>query len=251
MLNLFKPRQRAWRTPDGDVYTVFLDMAAQPHLLIAGATGSGKSVLENGILYTVLHDSPARVQLILLDPKRTELQDYAHLPHVLRYAYEPGAMIEALQRAVTLLDARLDDMQRRRLRIWDGPRLYVVIDEFTDLLLTLRKQARPLIQRICQLGRAAGIAVIGCCQNLLERCLPTEIRCNFPAVAALKTATRQQSRFISGRPGCELFPYPPEDHVAYCYYIRGCKADLYTVPTYTPEQYARLLSWWTSPACVA
>ena len=69
--------KRAWKTPETDNYILFEDMLNQSHLLIAGATGSGKSVLENGLITTALKDSPARVQFILIDPKMTELQESA------------------------------------------------------------------------------------------------------------------------------------------------------------------------------
>lgn len=251
MFDLFKRRPKYWVTPRVKYYTLFSDMAQQPHLLIAGATGSGKSVVLNGIICTLLKDSPTKARFILLDPKGTELAQYANLPHTMRYAFNGADMVQCLQEAVQIMENRLQDMHKRGITVWDKGRLYVIIDEMTDLLLTMRKQAKPLLQRLCQLGRAAGVCCIGCCQNLLEKCLPTEIRCNFPAVVALKTATKQQSRFIAQRPGCETFPYPPTEHKALCYFIRGCLSELYNVPMYTAEQYNNVLDWWTSDKCTA
>ena len=85
--------QLVYRTPTGEYNRLFADMLQQPHLLIAGATGSGKSVIVNGIMTTALYHSPAAVQFILIDPKRVELVDYKALPHTLQYASEPGDMV--------------------------------------------------------------------------------------------------------------------------------------------------------------
>ena len=101
MINLFQRKPRGYITPGGKVYTLFDDMAKQPHLLIAGATGSGKSVVVNGIIYNLLHDGPSKASLILIDPKRVELAQYKSCPHVLRYASEPDTMPDALRYALS------------------------------------------------------------------------------------------------------------------------------------------------------
>ena len=98
--------RRVWKTPELDYYNLYADMLQQPHLLIAGATGSGKSVVINGMMTTALKDSPAAVQFILIDPKRVELVDYRELPHTLHYSSEPGEMVQALQAAIAITDNR-------------------------------------------------------------------------------------------------------------------------------------------------
>lgn len=107
--------RRVWKTPELDYYNLYADMLQQPHLLIAGATGSGKSVVINGMMTTALKDSPAVVQFILIDPKRVELVDYKELPHTLRYSSEPGEMVQALQEAITITDNRYRDMARQHV----------------------------------------------------------------------------------------------------------------------------------------
>ena len=82
--------RKVWINPAGEIYTLYKDMLKQPHLLIAGATGSGKSVVIQGIIYTALYSSPAKMQLVLIDPKRVELVKYKTLPHTLYYSSEPG-----------------------------------------------------------------------------------------------------------------------------------------------------------------
>ena len=101
---------KEWRTPPGQVYSLYRDMLKQPHLLIAGATGSGKSVVINGLVYTAMYDSPAAVQFILIDPKRVELVDYKPLPHTLMYASEPGEMVEALEKAMEQAEVGIESV---------------------------------------------------------------------------------------------------------------------------------------------
>ena len=246
MLNLFKPRKRAWRTPGGQYYQLFRDMADQPHLLIAGATGSGKSVVLNGIASAILHDSPARVGLILIDPKRVELVQYKSLPHTVRYASEPADMVQALQQAIAITDRRYSEMQRQGVRKYTGPDLYVLIDELADLMTTNKRQVMPLLQRLCQIGRAARVHVIACTQCPLSAVIPTPIKVNFDARVGLRTRSAQDSRNILSVTGCELLP-----RYGYGYYMKPEGTDLWKIPMVSDEEIDRLVSWWTSKQCVA
>ena len=160
--------KRAWKTPPLDYYNIYADMLSQPHLLIAGATGSGKSVVINGIITTALKDSPSRVQFVLIDPKRVELIDYAPLPHTIRYSTEPSDMIQALHDALNITDQRYKDMARRHIKQYTGSAVYVVIDELADLMTTNRKHIQAPLQRLCQIGRAANVHVIAAPQCPLK-----------------------------------------------------------------------------------
>ena len=91
-----------------------LDMLKQPHLLIAGSTGSGKSVLINSLVYTALYKPPTVAALILIDPKRVELVEFAGLPHCIRYASEPDEIAATLAEAVALMENRYKRMQAAR-----------------------------------------------------------------------------------------------------------------------------------------
>lgn len=128
--------RKTWETPQGSYYNLFADMLQQPHLLVAGATGSGKSVVINGIITTALKDSPAAVQFIFIDPKRVELVDYKPLPHTLKYASEPGDMVQALQYAMDTTESRYRAMQARHKKNYSGGAVYVIIDELADLMTT-------------------------------------------------------------------------------------------------------------------
>ena len=230
---------KQWTTPQGNVYTLYKDMLKQPHLLIAGATGSGKSVIINGLMYTALHDSPATVQFILIDPKRVELIDYKTLPHTVTYASEPAAMIDALNQAMTITENRYKAMQRRHVKKYDGAALYVVIDELADLMTTSRRQVQPLLQRLCQIGRAANIHVIAATQCPLSSVIPTPIKVNFDARVALRTRSAQDSRNILERKGCELLPRYGQG-----YYMTPAGCTLYNIPMIDPSDIACLVQYW-------
>ena len=239
-----------WLTPGGQIYTLYRNMAEQSHLLIAGETGSGKSVLTNGIIYTLLHNSPAKTELILIDPKRTELIDYADLPHTIYYACNPADRIRALQTAVNIMETRLQYMQQHRLKTYTGGHIYVVIDELADLLLTQRTQAKPLLQRLLALGRCTLIHCIGCSQVVNTSVISTELKVNFTAIVGLKTASKHHSRLIVDRPGCELFPDPQAEHKAYCYYKRGYLCELYNIPMIPQTDIDTICTYWTGPQCM-
>lgn len=238
-------------TPAGSVYSPYKDMLQQAHLLIAGATGSGKSVLINGLITTAAYESPAVARFILLDPKTTELWQWSRLPHVISYSYEVQDMLRALRDAVDIMEARLRHMHAVGERVYTGSQIYIIIDELADLLTTCKADVVPLLQRICQLGRAAGIHCIAATQCLLASVLPTQIRVNFSSVVCLRTATKQQSRFICDRAGAELFPNPRDEGKALAFYRKGAdvaKLQLYMVPD---DEQQRLVSWWAGPQSIA
>ena len=185
---------------------LYLHMMKQPHVLIAGCTGSGKSVAVNGLIRTITAGPVNENQLILIDPKRVELVDWSVLPHCIRYASERPAMLQALQYAIDIMETRYRDMQVRRIRKYDGGHVWVIIDELQDLMTTLKKEAAPRIQRLAQLGRAAGVHVVACTQSPLREIIPTPIKCNFDCRLGLRTACAQDSRNILGEPGLERLP---------------------------------------------
>lgn len=246
MFHRHHAQRRTWITPGGQYFKLFRDMADQPHLLIAGATGSGKSVILNGIASALLMDSPARVGLILVDPKRVELVQYRHLPHAVCYASEPADMVQALQQAIAITDNRYAGMQQNGQRKYTGPALYVLIDELADLMTTNKRQVMPLLQRLCQIGRAARVHVIACTQCPISAVIPTPIKVNFDARVGLRTRSAQDSRNILSRTGCELLPRYGQG-----YYMTPEGCNLWNIPMVSDEEIERLVFWWTSNQCVA
>ena len=225
-------------TPAGSISRLFLDMLNQPHLLVAGTTGSGKSVVINGVIHAALYQSPAAYRFILIDPKRVELIDYKRVPHTLLYTTEPADMVHALQYALQLIDIRYQDMQRRRLKLYDGSKVLIIIDELADLLTSQRRQTEPIIQRIAQIGRASKVMLIGATQHIPT--IPTSIRANFDARIGLRTRSAQDSRNIIGISGLERLP-----RYGLGYYQTPDEATLYKIPMVSDRERQNLIDYWT------
>ena len=214
------------------------DMLTQTHVLIAGATGSGKSVVINGMIYNALFASDEKVKFILIDPKRVELALYRDLPHTICYASEPDTMIAALDRAMNIVESRYDAMQRDGLRKYRGSHIYVIIDELADLMTTCRKQVQPLIQRLCQIGRAANVHVIAATQCPLAAVIPTPIKVNFDCIMGLHTRCRRDSINIMEEAGCEELP-----RYGYGYYRRPERTSLVEIPMYNDDEIETLVNF--------
>ena len=243
----------AYRTPAGMMcYTPFLRLADRPHLLIAGATGSGKSVALNGIITSLLMtESPFHCQFVLIDPKKVELMQYERLPHTARYASEHQDIVRSLQWSVEETDRRFTCMQRDGIKEYNGPHLYVVIDELADLMVSLKKETLPLLQRLAQVGRAARVHVIACSQNVLAVTIPTVLKCNFSTILGLRTCNAQQSRFLISETGCERLPDPKREGKGYGYLRDGADLDKMMIYKYPDEDINKVINWWTSSACKA
>lgn len=243
----------AYRTPSGMmVYTPFLDLADRPHLLIAGATGSGKSVALNGIITSLLMTkSPFRCQFVLIDPKKVELSQFASLPHVSRYASEHPDIVRSLQWANDETDRRFSCMQRDKIKDYNGPHLYIVIDELADLMVSIKKETLPLLQRLAQIGRAARVHVIACTQNVLAVTIPTVLKCNFSTILGLRTCNAQQSRFLIAATGCEMLPNPAKEGKGYGFLRDGADLQKLLIYKYPDSVTESVIQWWTSSKCIA
>lgn len=217
------------------------DCLEQTHILIAGATGSGKSVLINGIIATAIQKPASEVQFILIDPKRVELVEYKNLPHTVAYASEPNDMAMALEYAIAITDTRYHEMQKARIKDWNGSHIYVIIDELADLMTTDKNRVMPLIQRLCQIGRASGISVIAATQCPLVSVIPTPIKVNFDTRIGLHTVTAQHSRNIIEFNGCEKLP-----RYGKAYYCTPDKVSIVQVPMIDSAERSRLINQWTN-----
>lgn len=231
--------KKRYITPSGSVYTLYKNMLQQPHLLIAGATGSGKSVVINGIIYTALYSSPAAVQFILIDPKRVELADYKQLPHTIQYASEPADMVQALENVMQITETRYKQMQAAHIKKYNGGAIYVIIDELADLMTTNRRQVQPLLQRLAQIGRAANVHIIAATQCPLATVIPTPIKVNFDSRVALRTRSKQDSRNILECAGCELLPRYGQG-----YYMTPAGLTLYNIPMIPDTHIKAMCDYW-------
>ncbi|NCP85962.1 MAG: hypothetical protein CO094_05430 [Anaerolineae bacterium CG_4_9_14_3_um_filter_57_17] len=194
------------------------DLAAMPHLLIAGTTGSGKSVCVNSILTCLLlFNTPDDVRLVLVDPKRVELTGYNGVPHLLApVVVEMEKVIGALQwmtremdrryhqfaqvgaRNITDYNARMKTQGHKKL-----PYLVVVIDELADLMMLAPDETERTITRLAQLARATGIHLILATQRPSVDVVTGLIKANFPARVAFAVASNTDSRVILDQPGAE------------------------------------------------
>lgn len=235
--------KKQWKTPQGPASRLVLDFINQNHLLIAGTTGSGKSVIINNIIYTLLYKSPKEVKLILIDPKKVELVQYKELPHTLAYASEQTDIINTIKNAVTLMNKRYKVMQDKRIKKSKEADIYIIIDEYADLITTSKKDVERLICRIAQLGRAAKIHLIIATQRPTRDIITGQVKVNIDSRLALRVPTAQDSRNIINIKGAEQLGKYGQG-----YYL--------TPDTLTPQlvnidyindlELAARVKWWTS-----
>lgn len=237
---------KVWNTPAGSYSKLYADMLTQSHVLLAGATGSGKSTVINGMIHAALFNAPCTVAFVLIDPKKCELIKYADLPHTLKYASEPRAMLDALKYSLQIVDARFKEMQRQRMTEYTGGDVYVIVDELADLMTTasIKREAAQVLQRIAQIGRAAHVHLIAATQCPIAAVIPTPIKCNFDCRMALRTASAQDSRNIIGVKGAENLPDPRREGRAHGYYRRGADLELYNLPRVDSAEIDRLIHHW-------
>ncbi len=195
---------------------ILCDLAKMPHLLIAGATGSGKSVCINTIINSLLYRcSPKEVRLILVDPKMVELQCYNGIPHLLiPVVSDPHKASGALAWAVGEMMDRYNRFREASVRNIDGyneavgedekmPRLVIIIDELADLMITCKKDVEERINRLAALARAAGIHLIVATQRPSTDVITGVIKANIPSRIAFKVSSNVDSRTILDRIGAE------------------------------------------------
>jgi len=233
--------RKQWRTPGGLASTVCLDMLEQSHLLIAGSTGSGKSVLINSLIYTALYKSPNKCRFILIDPKRVELIDYKPLPHTISYNSEISGILKALQYSIELMEKRYKQMQRQRIKKSNAADIYIIIDEYADLIIQAKKQVEPYIIRLSQLGRAANIHLILATQRPTRDIVTGAIKVNLDSRVALRCSSSQDSRNILDVKGAETLP-----RYGYAYYKTSRGLKLISIPMINQSELASRIKWWTN-----
>ncbi|MDR1588308.1 MAG: DNA translocase FtsK [Treponema sp.] len=202
----------------GEAVTV--DLVQMPHLLIAGATGSGKSVCVNAMILSILYQRhPAECRLMLIDPKIVELKLYNDIPHLLTPVItEPKKAFQALQYCIYEMERRyacLDSMGVRDIRSYNKrisekniaqehmPYIVVVIDEFADLMATTGKELESTVARLCAMSRAVGIHLVLATQRPSIDVITGLIKANIPSRIAFMVASKMDSRIIIDMVGAE------------------------------------------------
>lgn len=230
------------------------DIAKMPHLLIAGATGSGKSVCLNCIVACILTQTPPQdVRLVLIDPKRVEMVNFNGIPHLITpVVVDTDKAVETLRRVTIEMDNRYHKFASVGVRNIDAynrhpkvaepmPYFIVIIDELADLMMTSADVVEPLICRLAQLSRATGIHLIVATQRPSVDVVTGLIKANFPTRISFAVVSSIDSRTIIDTIGAEkllgkgdMLYVPPE--ASKPRRIRGCFV--------SDEEIERLVAWW-------
>ena len=236
---------KKWNCPEIRTPEFITDMLKQPHILIGGTSGAGKSVALNDFLFALLQFAPSEARFLLVDPKGIELLDYADLPHTIAHVTKPEEIDHAIQWAAGEMDARFSEMIPRREKISHRPDVYIIIDEYIDVKTQCSKETVKELVRIASKGRASKVHIILCTQRPTSEYLDSAIKANFSTVLALRTASTQESRNLIDMNECKDLPTN-----GFAYYKSPTMRDpeRVTIPFLPQSEILSLVQFWTAQA---
>lgn len=200
-----------YELPNRDGYADIQELLGDGHVLIAGTTRSGKSVLLNDIIYTLLCTSapiqtPNGCKMVLIDPKMVELSVYKNIPHCVGYASSVSDILDLLDKCVDEMMSRYEYMEQAHLKVYDKEPMYIIFDELADIMTTAQRKALPLLQRIGQLGAASKVFLITATQAPNRDVIPANLTLNLGTRVALRCLSKIESKQIINAYGAELLP---------------------------------------------
>lgn len=209
------------------------------NILIAGMPGSGKSIILNGIINSILLRSARHNSMVLIDLKRVELSRYKHTPNCMAFARTQQEAETVLRNVLNFVEERNEKMEQTGAHLYEGTKVHLIIDEMAQLMLR-SKVAKRLIQEIVQISRAANVQVICATQSPKATVIPTEITCDFGLIIGLHTRNAQDSRNILGTNGCETLPKYGKSLIRYADEV---DLKLTKIPMIPYEDISRLIQW--------
>lgn len=243
-MSIFKRHKQTapkrYTTPAGSAPRLYVDILNQPHTLIAGTTGSGKSCAINGIMYTALYKLPSQAIFVLIDPKYTELSIYKNLPHTFAYCTDPADAFEVLNSMISIINARYQDATAAGLRKSNAPDIYILIDELSDLIFSEPRTIQTL-GKIARIGRAANVHLIAATQCPNRKTLSAEFAANCSARLGLRCRDKIESRQIIGTGDAVTLP-----QYGYAYYVapQYMTPQLVNIPYYTDDILSERVQYW-------
>lgn len=179
---------------------------ADEHILIGGMSGSGKSYLISELMHTALTKSPNEISFMIADAKRVDMREFKDLPHVIEYEQDYKSILQMLKRANAIMEQRYQIMEKQGVKMWQGGKIYVIVEELLDLMQSEFGKAiqKEMLSLLC-LGRASRVLVISATQTI-HRTVLGMLPINFQFTVALHTKSATDSRMLIGQAGAELLP---------------------------------------------
>lgn len=225
------------------VYDIFSEVNEETNILIGGATGSGKSVFEDGMIYNLAAEfTPDDVEIYLIDPKMVQLRKWAVLPHVRMYADTVDKAKITLDYVKGVMMDRYQEMAYEGIEKYEGSAIYVFIDELADLIIEDKAIVKKL-QKLLQLCRAANIHIVCCSQSVSRVTVPAALQINFSCRVGLRTASAIDSRQIIRESGCENLP-----RYGRCIINSPDGITERPFPMYSADHIKAMRSWWSRKA---